>query len=185
MPVRRLREFGHQLRADAGPGTVRAPAGSASSPRRRARTGGARGCRSGASLQSSIVCGRTRRAPQSSGQAGAVSWTRTRWCEAVAQMVEVVDRLALAGGRRSAAGGRGRARRRAPRRARARPRLASPVTWTWRPSAGQWKSRATWGLASASRALRVHSAEVKSEGVGLEPLQGHRARRRPSRPRRR
>ncbi len=41
-------------------------------------------------------------------------------------------------------------------------KAASPVTWTWRPSAGQWKSSATWGLASISRALRVHRAEVKS-----------------------
>ena len=117
--------------------------------------------RSSASLQSSIVSGRTRSAPQSSGQTGAVSWTSARCCRRSRSSSEVVD-LARPGGRpRSAAGGRGRAGRRAPRRGRARPELASPVTWTWRPSAGQWKSRATCGLASISFALRVHRAEVK------------------------
>ena len=81
--------------------------------------------------------------------------------EAVAEAVEVVDRLALAGDDRlqlvqevalvEELLGEG-----------ALGQLASPVDVTWRPSAGQWKSSATCGLASISRALRVHNAEVKS-----------------------
>ena len=93
--------------------------------------------------------------------------------------------------RRSAVGGRGRARRRAPRPGRDRRCSALPITWTCRPSEGQWKSSATLGFASTSRALRVQSAVVKSRASSSSRFKvtvraegrprPRRSRRRPSR----
>jgi hypothetical protein len=81
--------------------------------------------------------------------------------EPIAQRLEIVDGLPLAGDDRLPAM-QEVAFSEQLLGERARRRLGDRLTCTWRPSAGQWNSNATCGFSATSRALRVHNADVKT-----------------------